>query len=314
MKTKLLILLLIGIILISCNQPQTDIPTLNIEVKQIITDLDHLILDTDGNVWAWGSNSTGLSGNKPRRLNSIPTIIDSLNDIIAIDCMAGVAFAADGNGNIWYWGLPLLWVIPYDSLISTPRIISNQQNVKQINIVDENIYLLLDNGTVKYLQWNPYNPTHYINPIEIPELSSIKQLSGILALKYDGTLIEIPEYRFKTQDSGGLDSILNNIHLIQNFPVSHSLALTNDSSIISWGINKVGVLGNGTFEDNPLPTRIDTLKNIVSISTQGARCLALDSRGTVWFWGLLNNDYDKNIHEYLSIPTIIEDFYDVKMI
>jgi alpha-tubulin suppressor-like RCC1 family protein len=52
----------------------------------------------------------------------------------------------------------------------------------------------------------------------------------------------------------------------------------------------------------------------VSISTQGARCLALDSRGTVWFWGLLNNDYDKNIHEYLSIPTIIEDFYDVKMI
>lgn len=71
---------------------------------------------------------------------------------------------------------------------------------------------------------------------------------------------------------------------------SHSVVLTSDGTVWSWGNNMFGQLGNGTFtQKNSSPAPISSLTGVIAISSGGYSTLALKSDGTVWSWG--NNYY-----------------------
>lgn len=70
---------------------------------------------------------------------------------------------------------------------------------------------------------------------------------------------------------------------------AHTLALTADGNVYSWGRGTFGRLGNGSELDHHLPTKIefnftDNLK-IVGISAGAYHSLALADDGSVWSWG-----------------------------
>lgn len=67
---------------------------------------------------------------------------------------------------------------------------------------------------------------------------------------------------------------------------SHSLALTNNGYVYSWGLNNVGQLGRETLSDNNnTPMIIESLSDIRAISTSHNHSLALSNSGTVYAWG-----------------------------
>ncbi|KAL3498500.1 hypothetical protein ACH5RR_041232 [Cinchona calisaya] len=75
---------------------------------------------------------------------------------------------------------------------------------------------------------------------------------------------------------------------------AHTLALTGDGSVYSWGRGMFGRLGTGSETDQFFPTRIsffDSLSNegtklkIVGISAGAYHSLALADDGSVWGWG-----------------------------
>jgi alpha-tubulin suppressor-like RCC1 family protein/phosphodiesterase/alkaline phosphatase D-like protein len=74
----------------------------------------------------------------------------------------------------------------------------------------------------------------------------------------------------------------------------HSLTLTADGSMASWGLNNYGQLGNGTFTNAEVPvavTRTGVLagKTVIAVAAGDDHSLALCRDGTLAAWG--KNDY-----------------------
>ena len=81
----------------------------------------------------------------------------------------------------------------------------------------------------------------------------------------------------------------------------HMLLLKNDGSVLAFGKNKNGQLGDGTAENSDTPVSVQGLTNIVQISA-AVSSYALDKEGRLWAWG--SNNYgqlgqgisDSNVH------------------
>lgn len=70
----------------------------------------------------------------------------------------------------------------------------------------------------------------------------------------------------------------------------HSLALCSDGTLVAWGVNSSGQLGNNTTTGSPTPTLVAETgvlagKRVVAIAAGNLHSLALCSDGTVVAWG-----------------------------
>lgn len=70
---------------------------------------------------------------------------------------------------------------------------------------------------------------------------------------------------------------------------NHSIALTSDGRVASWGYNAFGQLGNGTFTDSSIPISVSGTalsgKTVIAIAAGQFHNLALCSDGTLVAWG-----------------------------
>lgn len=73
--------------------------------------------------------------------------------------------------------------------------------------------------------------------------------------------------------------------------VEHSVALSSDGAVYTWGSNSVGQLGTGTtLNTSSVPVEVSTSgalagKTITAIAASNYHCLALASDGTLYAWG-----------------------------
>lgn len=311
--------LILGLLLFfnTCNSP-TEIISLPFNSEgQIESDMDNAILKPDGTVWTWGNNYSGQLGNGTTLPIEKPTRIANLKNVVAIDLCEGAAVAADIQGNIWFWGNRLIWEEPagYDTTVVTPVKISFLSGAKQLQIISTEIRILKEDGTVWLLEWNHNTPTKYIYPKIIDGLNNIRMISDFLALKNDGEVCEFPENSGVGPEYGGLnDNKIYDVGTVQNVYMRYTILLKNDSTVWAWGKNKCGNLGNGSYKDNSVPTKIEILKNIISISANGSKCLALDKNGIAWFWGLIDLNIDENIEVFQNRPMKIEGITNIKTI
>jgi alpha-tubulin suppressor-like RCC1 family protein len=65
----------------------------------------------------------------------------------------------------------------------------------------------------------------------------------------------------------------------------HSLALLRDGTVMAWGDNHDGQLGDGTTKDSAVPVAVNGLRNVKAISAGAQFSLALLTDGTVMAWG-----------------------------
>ena len=67
----------------------------------------------------------------------------------------------------------------------------------------------------------------------------------------------------------------------------HSLALTADGSVWSWGFGAFGKLGHGDEEDQWQPKKVEAFAGQRLIAVSGGRfSLAITADGAVWSWGV----------------------------
>ncbi|EOD22027.1 E3 ubiquitin ligase [Emiliania huxleyi CCMP1516] len=76
----------------------------------------------------------------------------------------------------------------------------------------------------------------------------------------------------------------------------HSLALTVDGAVWSWGRGVYGQLGHGDQQNQLLPKKVEAFagQRVVAVSAGGDHSLALTADGSVWSWG--SGDYGKLGH------------------
>lgn len=90
-----------------------------------------------------------------------------------------------------------------------------------------------------------------------------------------------------------------------------NLVLKSDGSVLAWGENKSGQVGDGTTTFRNKPVKI-ALADVVSLSAGGAHSLALKADGTVWSWG--SNTSNQLGHSSSSTPAQVSNLTDITAI
>lgn len=63
------------------------------------------------------------------------------------------------------------------------------------------------------------------------------------------------------------------------------LALRSDGSVMSWGYNSSGELGNGNTQTDPVPKPVEGIANAIGVAAGSSHALVLLANGTVLAWG-----------------------------
>jgi len=223
-----------------------------------------ITLLADGSVWTWGYNYNGQLGDGTTNNNSVPGEVlgpggtGFLNNITMV--MGGelhnVALKSDGT--VWVWGS---------------------------DVTDQ----LGDGGTTNSL-W----------PTQVNGLSSVTKLGSrgyhSVAVEADGTVWDWGSDRFGALGDGQnvqnpgyttpvkVTGVTNPIMVTAGY--MFSVALLQDHTLVAWGNNADGEMGNGTsggYQSSPEP--VTGIDNVVWVSAGWTHVVAIRSDGTVWTWG-----------------------------
>ncbi|MBI3043893.1 MAG: Ig-like domain repeat protein, partial [Betaproteobacteria bacterium] len=78
--------------------------------------------------------------------------------------------------------------------------------------------------------------------------------------------------------------------LAQGSSAYHALAVNADGTLLAWGWNANGQLGDGTTTNRSKAVRVDGISGVIAAVASETGSVALKSDGTVWAWGDLTND------------------------
>jgi alpha-tubulin suppressor-like RCC1 family protein len=232
---------------------------------------NNLIICNDGSVRGSGINNKGNLGTETTTPSSsfVPKL--SLQNVKAV-FMATGSFFLRSDGTILSSGdntFGQLGLGKRDTTgcfcIPTPKLISNF-TAKSIAPGDRFTAALKSDGTV----WSWGNNTY-------GALGDGESLTTVLSNRYSLDPTQVKGLSGITAISAG---------------AGHTLALKGDGTLMSWGLNNYGQLGNGTSsregcQCSSLPVSVSGLTNIIAISANSLSSMALKSDGTVWAWGYL---------------------------
>ncbi|MFC7337592.1 hypothetical protein ACFQY0_10420 [Haloferula chungangensis] len=243
-------------------------------VVKVAAGADHsLALTSDGRVFAWGSNSSGKLGNGTSSSSSVPVEVDHSGElsgkrVIGIAAGSNHSLALTSDGHVAAWGSNFNYTLGNGGTASsaTPVAVSRSGVLagKTVTAISSgsvhNVALTSDGslitwGSNQYGQLGTGSTMGSPTPVEISN-------SGDLAGR---SVVSIA--------AGG----------------NHTLVLTADGRIYSWGANQDGQLGGSSYSSSiPLPVSGDGLidgKTVVAIAAGAAHSLAVTSDGRVYAWG-----------------------------
>jgi hypothetical protein len=83
----------------------------------------------------------------------------------------------------------------------------------------------------------------------------------------------------------GVTAIAQGGNVTHASSVAHSLALLEDGTVMIWGANNSGDLGDGTTQNSDVPTPVSGLSEVTAVAAGEDDSLALLKNGTVLAWG-----------------------------
>jgi len=254
-----------------------------------------LALCNDGTVAAWGSNGNGELGNDSTTDSNEPVLVTQSGvlvgkTVVSVAAGASHSLALCSDGTVAAWGSNGNGELGNDSTTDSnePVLVTQSgvlvgKTVVSLAAGASHSLALCSDGTMAAWGVNGYGELGNDMTADSSEPVMVTQ-SGVLAGK---TVVSI---------AAG--------HM-------HSLALCTDGTLVAWGYNSNGQLGNNSTTDSSVPvlvTKSGVLagKTVVSVAAGGYHSLALCSDGTVVAWGS-NGDGElgNNSTTDSSVPVLV---------
>jgi alpha-tubulin suppressor-like RCC1 family protein len=210
---------------------------------------------SDGTVWAWGSNGRGELGDGTMTDRSTRVQVSGLSDVAQVAVGFTFSLAVRRDGTVWAWGANDLGQLGDGTRAqrSTPVQVPGLSGVTQIAAGLSAGYAVLPDGGVA--SWGS---------------DSHGQLGDGEASDAVKPPTRIPNVTGVTQVGAGDLS---------------ALARKSDGTVLAWGANSEGELGDGTRTQRPTPQPVPGLAGITQVSGGGDYSVALRADGTVLAWG-----------------------------
>ncbi len=248
-------------------------------------------IDANGKVWAWGANSYGQLGDGSTADRTVPAAIAALSavKITQLSASPNSVLAQDADGNVWAWGSRTTYVLgtgDWDGKQLTPVKVTNFDafNVGQLAMGYSHALALLEDQTL--IGWGG---NHQGQLGSVPNAPATVHVPTALSNAGLVTLVQVAAgngLSLAVTDAGEVLSWGSNLHgqlgdavgtgnrytptVVKDkvgTPISdvvavsaslsngHVLALRADGSVLSWGANGYGQLGDdSTIErDRPVP-------------------------------------------------------------
>lgn len=238
------------------------------------SDASNLAIDSHGRVWAWGDNYYGILGDGSTHPSATPVMVRRLRHVVLTDTGNSDAVALESNGTVWAWGNNVegqlcdghkggYVTIPQEiaSLSRRPHGVS----VTSVAAGGNKVVFLLSNGTVMTCGSN-----------EDGELGS-------------GSRRSYTDQPVQVAAASDRHAVLHNVVAITSGNLFVG-ALTSDGTVVDWGNNAFGQLGDGTTARSSIPVRVKRLRNVREISYGGdlpanGHAMALLAGGGIADWG-----------------------------
>ncbi len=270
-----------------------------------------LAAKSDGTVFAWGRNNEGQLGNGTIIDSDVPVEVLNLTDIVAVAGGSDHSLALDSNGDVFAWGdndfgqLGLGFTndrqtTPQQTLIDNVIAIAAGDNFSLALRADGTVFAWGTNGFGQI--GNGTFGGNFDVPTQVNTISNIIAIaagdSHCLALQSNGTL-----WSWGSNTNGQLGEgtrvfainspvevvDIKDIKLMGQGSIAagarHSMALLNDGTVMTWGDNSFGQLGDGSLVDSNLPVDVIGLKCAIFVGAGSVHSLAIRNDGTVWSWG-----------------------------
>jgi alpha-tubulin suppressor-like RCC1 family protein len=242
-----------------------------------------LVLKESRTVMAMGYNYYGQLGTNPGVNLSVPSYVQGpggvglLRDVVAIAAGDYSSYALKNDGTVWAWGNN------FNGQLGTGDYVQNSYPVRVRDL------------------WETYPEDHLRNVVAIAAGGS-----HCLALKSDGTLRSWGWNAYgqlgngtTTQSTFGrkVYSSINPVPVEVTGVIAiaagdrHSMALKADGSLLIWGHDGSGQLGNGSGDtaDKLMPVTVSGLTDVRTISAGGQYSFVTKNTGAVLAWGANNN-------------------------
>jgi alpha-tubulin suppressor-like RCC1 family protein/ankyrin repeat protein len=247
----------------------------------VATGSGHVVaLKEDGTVLSWGENEFGQLGIGSTTDKTNPTLLSSISDVIYVATGKNHTIALKSDGTLMSWG---------DNIGGQLGDNSNTQRNSPVAVVD-----------------SAGNPISGISSISAGDYHT-------LALTTDGKILAWGQNSRGQLGDGGNTSVKTAVYVkdangdplegISAISASrlHSMALKDDGTVLAWGYNVYGQLGNNSTVDSSIPVAVvdssnTPISNIVAISSGYDYNMALSSDGNVFVWG-------DNTYSQLGLPT-----------
>lgn len=249
-----------GLLGFSRNKAVQDLPAIfepfsKEPIADISAGTDHcLALSKSGKVFVWGNGQQFQLGRRIMErhlINGLRPEALQLKNIKLIATGSYHSFAVDNLNNLYAWGLNNFQQCgladpesnePAENIIATPTIVTALQDkgtIKSVQAGEHHSLVLMEDGTVYAFGRADSDqlglPKELIDKLQTREegadVSSFKQAIGVPT--------QIPGLKNIVQISTG---------------TNHSIALDDAGIAYTWGFGECYALGNGSSDDEPVPT------------------------------------------------------------
>ncbi len=235
-----------------------------------------MVLNSDGTVWGSGTNDKGAlgDGGNEDRLTPVQALQgnEPIRDVVSLSLGNDHTLALKSDGTVWAWGYNNAGRLGDGTGVNSNTAVQVADSAGTGYLTDvvaiaagwHHSVALKNDGTV--WAWG-YNP--------VGQLGEGNQHSA-----YQKPV------QVKNEDGTGFLTDVKAIAAAGN----HTAALKNDGTILAWGQNTHGQLGNNTTTDSGVPVHIQTaggtITGVKSISLGLGNIMALKADSTVWMCGL----------------------------
>jgi hypothetical protein len=216
--------------------------------------LHSLALRSDGTVWAWGNNLWGQLGNGTSSWGvGTPVQVMGLTGVIQVAAGGVHSLALRSDGTVWAWG------DGGTGVQLTPVQVTGLTGVTKISAGEMFSLALRSDGTVWAWGHNGSgqlgNGTTADSPVPV-QVAGLSQVTSI---------------------SAGFDASL----------ATRTRGVTALTSVVTWGGNAYGQLGDGTLTDHLTPEQVTGINTpyIAGISAGHHFAVVLGTDGSAWGWG-----------------------------
>ena len=235
-----------------------------------------LALLSNGTVLAWGDNSSGELGDGTTTNRLAPVTVTGLSGVVAIAAGHYWSAAVLSNGTVMVWGSNYFGSLGnggttgpekcgFEGCSTTPIPVAGVSGAVAIGGGYGDIVALRSNGTV--MVWGDDDHGQLGNGTTAPDSCGVVpcSTSPIVVSGVSGATA------IGTGDS-------------------HNLALLSNGTVMAWGANGGGELGNGTSgADSSTPVAVSGLSGVSAVTAGSDHSLALRPDGTVMAWGRNQN-------------------------